>query len=150
MGDNYKRQSYSLTQDEFYIKVIGVRKEVPLEVTLEKLPFLLHTSPNLVPIGNAIQHKTEILLNEPLRSLPNGVKDEIVDNQLIRRVGKMSFSDLNKIKKPTTIVWGPGNSHGAYQWMSMASFNGTGNNIINYKHVLKRILKRFSHFFLLK
>lgn len=91
MGDNYKRQSYSLTQDEFYIKVIGVRKEVPLEVTLENLPFLLHTSPNLVPIGNAIQHKTEILLDEPLRSLPNGVCDEIVGNKIIRRVGIRIF-----------------------------------------------------------
>lgn len=32
-------------------------------------------------------HKTEILLKEPLRSLPNGVCDEIVGNQIIRRVG---------------------------------------------------------------
>lgn len=34
-------------------------------------------------------HKTEILLNEPLRSLPNGVCDEIVGNQTIRRVGRI-------------------------------------------------------------
>ena len=34
------------------------------------------------------QHKTEILLNEPLRSLPNGVCDEIVGNKIIRRIGK--------------------------------------------------------------
>lgn len=33
------------------------------------------------------QHKTEILLDEPLRSLPNGVCDEIIGNKLIRRVG---------------------------------------------------------------
>lgn len=33
-------------------------------------------------------HKTEIFLNEPLRSLPNGICDEIVGNKLIRRVGK--------------------------------------------------------------
>ena len=33
------------------------------------------------------QHKTEILLDEPLRGLPNGVCDEIVGNKLIRRVG---------------------------------------------------------------
>lgn len=33
-------------------------------------------------------NKTEILLDEPLRSLPNGVCDEIVGNQLIRKVGK--------------------------------------------------------------
>ena len=35
------------------------------------------------------QHKTEILLDEPLRKLPNGVCDKIINNQLIRRVGKM-------------------------------------------------------------
>ena len=35
------------------------------------------------------QHKTEILLDEPLRSLPNGVCDEIICNKLIRRVGTM-------------------------------------------------------------
>lgn len=33
-------------------------------------------------------NKTEILLDEPLRSLPNGVCDEIVGNQLIHRVGR--------------------------------------------------------------
>ena len=36
---------------------------------------------------NSLSHKTEILLSEPLRSLPNGVCDEIVGNQLIRRIG---------------------------------------------------------------
>lgn len=35
------------------------------------------------------QHKTEILLDEPLRKLPNGVCDKIINNHLIRRVGKM-------------------------------------------------------------
>ena len=35
------------------------------------------------------QHKTEILLNEPLRSLPNGVCDEIVGNKVIRRTDKI-------------------------------------------------------------
>lgn len=34
-------------------------------------------------------HKTEILLDEPLRSLPNGVCDEIIGNQLIRKVGSL-------------------------------------------------------------
>jgi hypothetical protein len=38
------------------------------------------------------QHKTEILLDEPLRSLPNGVCDEIVDDKLIRRVGKVTLT----------------------------------------------------------
>lgn len=35
------------------------------------------------------QHKTEILLNEPLRSLPNGVCDEIVANRLKRKIIKI-------------------------------------------------------------
>lgn len=37
------------------------------------------------------QHKTEILLDEPLRKLPNGVCDEIVGNQLIRRIGSVTL-----------------------------------------------------------
>lgn len=59
-----------------------------------------HTDYNLTNVmvveGNVLptefipyqSHKTEILLNEPLRSLPNGVCDEIIGNQLIRRIGK--------------------------------------------------------------
>ena len=34
-------------------------------------------------------HKTEILLNEPLRSLSNEIYDEIVGNKIIRRVGSV-------------------------------------------------------------
>lgn len=54
-----------------------------------------------VEIGNQTlyvepkHHKTEILLNEPLRSLPNGVCDEILGNQLIRRVGKVVLDGKN-------------------------------------------------------
>ena len=40
---------------------------------------------------NSLSHKTEILLKEPLRSLPNGVKDEIVGNQIIRRIGSVTL-----------------------------------------------------------
>lgn len=40
-------------------------------------------------VDNSKEYKTEILLNEPLRSLPNGVCDEIMGNQLIRRIGKV-------------------------------------------------------------
>ena len=34
-------------------------------------------------------HKTEILLDEPLRSLPNGICDEIVGNKVVRRTDKI-------------------------------------------------------------
>ena len=41
-------------------------------------------------------HKTEILLQEPLRKLPNGVCDEIVGNKIIRRVGKFILNGNNR------------------------------------------------------
>ena len=44
------------------------------------------------PITEQKHHKTEISLKEPLRSLPNGICDEIVDNKLIRRVGKVTLT----------------------------------------------------------
>ena len=40
---------------------------------------------------SSLHHKTEILLDEPLRSIPNGAKDEIIENQVIRRVGSILF-----------------------------------------------------------
>ena len=40
-------------------------------------------------------HKTEILLDEPLRSLSNEIYDEIVDNKIIRRVGKLYIDGTN-------------------------------------------------------
>ena len=40
-------------------------------------------------------HKTEILINEPLRSLPNGVCDEIVGSQLTRRVNGLLLNGNN-------------------------------------------------------
>ena len=41
-----------------------------------------------------LSHKTEILLKNPLRKLPNGVCDEIVGNKIIRRVGKVTWGKL--------------------------------------------------------
>ena len=45
-------------------------------------------------------HKTEILLDEPLRSLPNGVCDEIVGNKIIRRIGRVILNtDKNWVER---------------------------------------------------
>ncbi|MBP3907280.1 MAG: hypothetical protein J6D12_09250, partial [Peptostreptococcaceae bacterium] len=41
-------------------------------------------------------YKTEILLNEPLRSIPNGVYDEIVGNKIIRRIGALTLNGTEK------------------------------------------------------
>ena len=48
-------------------------------------------------------HKTEILLDEPLRSLPNGVCDEIIGNQLIRRIGLKVLNSKNCNWSPWTV-----------------------------------------------
>lgn len=47
----------------------------------------IEKSLNTTPYTPPQSHQTEILLSEPLRSLPNGVCDEIVGNKVIRRVG---------------------------------------------------------------
>ena len=51
---------------------------------------------------NSKGHKTEILLNEPLRSLPNGVCDEIVDNRIIKKVCKTVFNGSENWIKPSS------------------------------------------------
>ena len=48
------------------------------------------------PFVESNYNKTEILLDEPLRGLPNGVCDEIVGNKLIRRVGKVVLDGVNE------------------------------------------------------
>ena len=77
-------------------------------------------------------HKTEILLDEPLRSLPNGVCDEIIGNKLIRRVG---FTNLNGVKQ----WW--------HHWNDIELQNGSnddyyvGSNGVLIKCTNKKILK---------
>lgn len=44
---------------------------------------------------NSLSHKTEILLNEPLRRINNDIYDEIVGNKIIRRVGKLYVDGTN-------------------------------------------------------
>ena len=43
------------------------------------------------------QHKTEILLDEPLRSLPDGTCDEIVGNKLIKRLIQLNLKGTENI-----------------------------------------------------
>lgn len=52
---------------------------------------------------SSLHHKTEILLDEPLRSLPNGVCDEIIGNQLIRRIGLKVLNSKNCNWSPWTV-----------------------------------------------
>ena len=46
---------------------------------------------------NSLSHKTEILLDEPLRSLPDGTCDEIVGNKLIKRLIQLNLKGTENI-----------------------------------------------------
>ena len=59
---------------------------------IDKANIQIERSTTLTSYIEHKSHKTEILLNEPLRSLPNAICDEIVDNKLIRRVGKVTLT----------------------------------------------------------
>ena len=81
-----------------------------------------------------VSDKTQILLDEPLMRLPNGVCDEITrDGKLIRRVGKLNFLDFKSKYNinPTVAIWSANDSHGAYQWTNVYSKT---SNLINYNY----------------
>lgn len=58
-----------------------------IKPTVDINTFMIESSSIVTNYVPHQSHKTEILLDEPLRSLPNGVCDEIIGNKLIRRVG---------------------------------------------------------------
>lgn len=91
----------STNKSEFTFTMRSTMKEENLFInnrdvtTITDIEVLKGLQPHL-QLGNSIasyvepkQHKTEILLDEPLRSVPNGVCDEIVANQLKRKIIKI-------------------------------------------------------------
>ena len=85
-GATWNSQSFTTPSNCHYIRFqiewIGLENR-----NLNLHRFAEGSSINRFEIPPYQYHKTEILLSEPLRSLPNGVCDEIVDNKLIRRIG---------------------------------------------------------------
>ena len=82
---------------------------------------------------NSLSHKTEILLNEPLRSLPNGICDEIVDNKLIRRVGKVTLTGEEG-------WWSNWTNVSFFEWFSnlrITNWKPISDNITWYSNKLK-------------
>lgn len=77
-------KSYTLNKGEVYIIF---RTHMQYSQYVNTFKMMISTSP-IIKYVEPQSHKTEILLDEPLRSLPNGVCDEIIGNQLIRRIGK--------------------------------------------------------------
>ena len=79
------------------------------------------------------QHKTEISLKEPLRSLPNGVCDEIVGNKLIRRIGKVTLTGEEG-------WWSNWTNVSFFEWFSnlrITNWKPISDNIAWYSNKLK-------------
>lgn len=83
------------------------------------------------------EDKTQILLDEPLMRLPNGVHDEITrDGKLIRRVGKVVLTDIKDWykalveEKTIRFAW-----HGKYDaiYKSKASSHGYCDTVLYHK-----------------
>lgn len=75
----------------YFIRLGGQGEtEIATHINIDEVKNItLYEEDNLETYIPHQSHKTEILLNEPLRSLPNGICDEIVGNQTIRRVGRI-------------------------------------------------------------
>lgn len=79
-------------------------------------------------------HKTEILLDEPLRSLPNGVCDEIIGNKLIRRIGKFTIDGTQMLN-----VWSNSTGDTVNGYLYYHYFNNL-TNVKDYGCVFNAIL----------
>lgn len=75
----------------YFIRLGGQGEtETAIHINIDEVKNItLYEEDNLETYIPHQSHKTEILLDEPLRSLPNGVCDEIVGNKVIRRTDKI-------------------------------------------------------------
>ena len=86
---------------------------------------------------NSLSHKTEILLNEPLRKINNDIYDEIKEKEVIYRVGHTIFNGEEHWY--TTESYGLQNAEGYISFYSNKLYNKTPNskgykcNLFNYK-----------------
>lgn len=76
----YNRNIITVPNDAYYLRLKYDLPEKFYDISITEGETLTSYTPPQ-------SHQTEILLSEPLRSLPNGVCDEIVGNKVIRRVG---------------------------------------------------------------
>lgn len=92
--NNICKQNHPRTQMKLIIKPnadivkmgVIVRKIDNSDLTVDDI-----LKANIQIEGDLKHHKTEILLSEPLRSLPNGTCDELVGNKLIRRLREVTL-----------------------------------------------------------
>lgn len=103
---NKINSKHTATFDGYYVARFWIRADDTAYVKNIQVEKSLNSTQYIEPR----KHKTEILLDEPLRSLPNGVCDEIVGNKLIRRVGKIvvngseSWADIGDLQKTSRFL----------------------------------------------
>ena len=89
----YKNQIMTTDAKTHYINIYIAGGDTTVDYDLDGLiktlkeTFMIEKANAKNSFAEGLSHKTEILLNEPLRGLPNGVCDEIIGNKIIRRVG---------------------------------------------------------------
>ena len=81
-------KSYTLNKGEVYIIF---RTHMQYSEYINTFKMMISTSP-IIKYIEPQSHKTEILLNEPLRRIDDNIFDEIVGNKIIRRVGRVKLT----------------------------------------------------------
>lgn len=70
-----------------FVRIAGQGENTGINIDISKVTDIMFCKgANISDYIEPKQHKTEILLDEPLRSLPNGVCDKIVGNRLVKRI----------------------------------------------------------------
>ena len=87
-------RTFELTENYDYIKIFF--KNNALDTINGFKDFRINIGESASSYIPKQSHKTEILLDEPLRKLPNGVCDEIVGNKVIRRTDKIVIDETKR------------------------------------------------------
>ena len=91
--NTFSNNTFTFNNNVSYVTLHYWVNDADVELsTVTNLQHQLEENVQATPYTPHKFNKTEILLNEPLRSLPNGVCDEIVGNRLIRRIGKIKLN----------------------------------------------------------
>ena len=108
-----------------------------LGATLDRNTFHLEEGLSITSYIPHKYHKTEILLDKPLRRLNDEIYDEIVDNKIIRRVGRVVFSGEEAWWYPTNFGLESGEDYIAFcgdKLYTKSPINaGYRCNVLNYK-----------------
>ena len=104
--------------DKYVILEFNINHDNNMTIDIDKCKVQLERGNRNTNYTEPKCHKTEILLNEPLRKLPNGVCDKLINNQLIRRVGKMVLNGSENWER----MYYPPNENGTHIQFSVQNY----------------------------